>query len=122
VPSVVEFKEATNEHGLYALPEPLSGLSAGWHRSGAPAGAVVLGAADPAVLERVAEWVGARFPDAAARPAAAETCLYTNAPGQRFLLESHGRIVVGSACSGHGFKFAPLVGERLAALVAEALA
>jgi glycine/D-amino acid oxidase-like deaminating enzyme len=26
-------------------------------------------------------------------------------------------VVVGSACSGHGFKFAPWVGERLADLV-----
>jgi glycine/D-amino acid oxidase-like deaminating enzyme len=24
--------------------------------------------------------------------------------------------VIGSACSGHGFKFAPVVGERLAEL------
>jgi len=32
------------------------------------------------------------------------------------VLARHGRIVVGSACSGHGFKFAPVVGERLAAL------
>jgi sarcosine oxidase len=122
VPSVVEFKDATYEHGLYALPDPQYGLKAGWHRSGAPAEPDDDGAPDPAVLERVAEWVGARFPGAGARPAAAETCLYTNAPGERFLLERHGRIVVGSACSGHGFKFAPLVGERLAALVAEALA
>ena len=28
-----------------------------------------------------------------------------------FVLERHGRIVVGSACSGHGFKFAPAVGQ-----------
>ena len=39
----------------------------------------------------------------------------------RFFLERHGRIVVGSPCSGHGFKFAPAVGERLAALATEAL-
>jgi glycine/D-amino acid oxidase-like deaminating enzyme len=25
-------------------------------------------------------------------------------------------LVVGSPCSGHGFKFAPLIGERLAEL------
>jgi glycine/D-amino acid oxidase-like deaminating enzyme len=28
--------------------------------------------------------------------------------------------VVGSPCSGHGFKFAPAIGERLAALAVEA--
>jgi glycine/D-amino acid oxidase-like deaminating enzyme len=26
------------------------------------------------------------------------------------------RLVVGSACSGHGFKFTPLIGQRLADL------
>ena len=50
-----------------------------------------------------------------------ETCLYTNLPDDRFTCERRGRIVVGSACSGHGFKFAPAIGKRLAALAVEAL-
>ena len=50
-----------------------------------------------------------------------ETCLYTRRANDEFLLERRGRIVVGSPCSGHGFKFAPLIGQRLAALAAEAL-
>ena len=40
--------------------------------------------------------------------------MYTNTSDERFILERHDRVVVGSACSGHGFKFAPLIGERLA--------
>ena len=47
---------------------------------------------------------------------ASETCLYTNTADERFVLERQGRVVVGSACSGHGFKFAPIVGRTLAAL------
>jgi sarcosine oxidase len=35
---------------------------------------------------------------------------------ESFILERRGRVVVGSACSGHGFKFAPAIGARLAAL------
>ena len=50
-----------------------------------------------------------------------ETCLYTRRANDEFLLERKGRIVVGSPCSGHGFKFAPLFGKRLAALALEAL-
>ena len=49
-----------------------------------------------------------------------ETCLYTNTADEEFVLERRGRIVVGSACSGHGFKFAPIVGRTLAALAREA--
>ncbi len=45
-----------------------------------------------------------------------DTCFYTSTADERFILERRGRIVVGSACSGHGFKFAPVIGERLAAL------
>lgn len=50
----------------------------------------------------------------------AETCLYTNTPDEHFILgplPGHPRVVVGSACSGHGFKFGPLVGRILAGLV-----
>jgi sarcosine oxidase len=46
--------------------------------------------------------------------------MYTTTPDQTFILERRGRVVVGSPCSGHGFKFAPAVGERLASLAEEA--
>jgi sarcosine oxidase len=49
-------------------------------------------------------------------PVAADSCLYTDTEDESFVLERRGRIVVGSACSGHGFKFAPAIGRRLAAL------
>ena len=49
-----------------------------------------------------------------------ETCLYTNFEDDQFVCERRGRIVLGSPCSGHGFKFAPVVGRTLAALALEA--
>ena len=50
-----------------------------------------------------------------------ETCLYTIRENDEFLLERRGRVVVGSPCSGHGFKFAPLIGRQLALLALEVL-
>ena len=50
-------------------------------------------------------------------PMAGTTCLYTTTPDERFLVDRRGPIVVGSACSGHGFKFVPLIGRVLADLV-----
>ena len=50
----------------------------------------------------------------------AETCLYTNTPDEHFVigpLPGHANVVVGSICSGHGFKFGPLMGRILADLV-----
>jgi sarcosine oxidase len=40
-------------------------------------------------------------------------------PDEDFVLDRRDRLVVGSACSGHGFKFGPLLGELLADLVTE---
>jgi sarcosine oxidase len=48
------------------------------------------------------------------------TCLYTNTPDEHFafgFLPGRKDVVVGSPCSGHGFKFASVVGEILADLV-----
>jgi sarcosine oxidase len=52
----------------------------------------------------------------------AETCLYTNTPDERFIigaLPGHPHLIVGSVCSGHGFKFGPLMGRLLAGLALE---
>ncbi len=68
---------------------------------------------DPERLDRLAGWAAKRFlPLVEARPP--ETCLYTNTPDGEFVLDRLGPIVVGSPCSGHGFKFAPLIGKILA--------
>src|SRR5207245_1159817 len=42
--------------------------------------------------------------------------LDTNVGDESFGCGRRGRYVIGSACSGHGFKFAPAVGELLAGL------
>lgn len=47
---------------------------------------------------------------------AAQTCLYTMTPDGDFIIDSAGPIVIASPCSGHGFKFAPVVGEIVADL------
>ncbi len=44
-------------------------------------------------------------------------CRYANAPDQRFILRAHGAAWVLTGCSGHGFKFGPLMGEKLAEAV-----
>ena len=54
------------------------------------------------------------------RSSSAKTCLYTMAPDGDFVIDrlpGRERIVVASPCSGHGFKFAPAIGQALAELV-----
>ena len=50
----------------------------------------------------------------------ATTCLFTNTPDHDFIIDFHPdyrRVLISSACSGHGFKFASVVGEIQADLV-----
>ena len=103
-------------HPLYALPSPGQGLKAGAHHTGPDAEPGDTGDVSEETVGRLSRWVGERFVTADPSPHRVETCMYTNTTDERFILERHGPIVVGSACSGHGFKFAPLIGKRLADL------
>ena len=118
VPSVIE-PNGGSAHG-YALAAPGIGMKAGLHQSGPKVDPNEPGGPDAEIAARTVAWVERRF--RVVGPAVrVETCLYTRRQNDEFLLERQGRIVVGSPCSGHGFKFAPLIGKRLAALALEAL-
>jgi sarcosine oxidase len=61
-------------------------------------------------------YIATRLPDVSPRCARSATCLYTVAPGARFVIDhtdDAGRVWFASACSGHGFKHSPAVGEAL---------
>src|SRR5205085_3242599 len=68
---------------------------------------------DRASIDRVTAWVAERFRDGGTNPST-ETCLYTNTPDEDFVIDRIGPVVISSACSGHGFKFTPLIGKLLA--------
>jgi sarcosine oxidase len=73
-------------------------------------------AADEALIRAA---VADYLPGANGRMIAAKTCLYTMTPDGDFLIDrlpGAPHVVVASPCSGHGFKFAPVVGEVLADL------
>jgi hypothetical protein len=91
------------------------------------------------VREHVAPFISRHMPgvDVASGPVLVESCMcvacpaalrvlpadcrrqrYTMTPDHEFVLDAlpNGRVFVCSACSGHGFKFAPLVGAVMADL------
>jgi sarcosine oxidase len=113
IPSVIDRLDGE----FFALNAPGVGVKAGLHKGGKPTDPNLPGEPDEEIVARVADWVARRMPNVDATPLRAETCIYTMTEDEDFVLERHGRYVVGSACSGHGFKFAPAVGEQLAALV-----
>lgn len=68
--------------------------------------------AEATVVRYVEHW----FPGLDPTPVHVAECLYTTTPDESFVLERRGNVVIGSPCSGHGFKFTPLIGRRLADL------
>jgi len=60
------------------------------------------------------------LPSAFARVTQLKTCLYTMTPDEHFVIDRHPEwqnLVFAAGFSGHGFKFAPVVGEALADMV-----
>lgn len=56
-------------------------------------------------------------PDANGPLRSATVCLYTNAPDDHFVLDTHPdhpAVFIASPCSGHGFKFSIAIGELIA--------
>jgi sarcosine oxidase len=113
VPSVIDYRNRET----YALTAGPGLVKVGVHRSGAAVDPDEQGGPDDAIVDFAADWASRTFRLAAPEPVSVETCLYTNTADTRFVLERHGPVVVCSACSGHGFKFAPAIGSRVAALV-----
>jgi sarcosine oxidase len=63
--------------------------------------------------------IAEHIPAADGPPVAAKTCLYTMTPDHDFIIDrlpDAPNVIVASPCSGHGFKFAPVIGEILADL------
>ncbi len=74
----------------------------------------------PAEEEEMRQLLADRIPAAAGPHVQSKVCLYTLTPDEHFVIDhlpgGDNRVVVASACSGHGFKFTPVVGEILADL------
>jgi len=80
----------------------------------------VIGDADAV---RLIELLPQAMPTLAGKRLEGKACMYTSVPGDDFVLGFHpgayGRVVLAVGFSGHGFKFAPVVGEIAADLVVD---
>ena len=74
------------------------------------------GVIDPANRRRVIDYVEKYLPGLTPEPYAETTCLFTNTPNEDFILDRADGITILSPCSGHGAKFAPLIGQLAADL------
>lgn len=110
-------------YGLPELPEVGAGVKVARHHLGETTTA---DGVNRTVSEReIAEmtsWVDEYLPDLENGWRRATVCLYTNTPDNHFLIDRHpefGQVWIVSPCSGHGFKFASVIGELVADLIIE---
>lgn len=118
--------------GFYGFPEIAgAGVKIAYHEKGDPLPEFPVRIAPPSeadlapLVRDIARFVpGLLDPD---RPwldqmLAARTCLYTVTPDGHFIVDRHPhyeQVLFGAGFSGHGFKFAPVMGEVLADLALE---
>ncbi len=110
-------------HYFYGIPDVGEGVKVARHHEGA--------AVDPDFVDRnvgeadsapVEEFVAKHLPSLKGPPVASDVCLYANTPDRNFVVDFHPEekgIVLVSACSGHGFKFASVIGEVVSDLAVE---
>jgi sarcosine oxidase len=110
--------ETPDRRLLYGLPDQGLGLKLAEHHRGEVVALETMVREVSAEEGRAfrafaAPWVA----ELAEEPAEASVCFYTNTPDGHFLIDRHPRwpaVYLLSACSGHGFKFAPALGELVA--------
>lgn len=113
--------EYERERLLYGVPDLGRGLKAALHHQGAPSAPDrAKRQVEPEEAEAIRSLLQKLAPSAAGSLRHACVCLYTNAPDHHFLIDFHPhspRVLILSPCSGHGFKFCPVIGELAADLI-----
>ncbi|MEX1223161.1 MAG: FAD-dependent oxidoreductase, partial [Pirellulales bacterium] len=78
--------------------------------------------ATPGEIAAVERFIGQSLPQVSLRRNRTEVCHYTMSPDHHFLVDRHPRhsnVAFAAGLSGHGFKFATVLGEALVDLACE---
>lgn len=104
---------------FYGTPDVGSGLKVGKHHGGVifPEPNVVKREITKDDEQSIRSFLERRIPIANGSVASSTTCIYTNTPDGNFIVDTHpehSNVRFVSACSGHGFKFASIIGKIVA--------
>ena len=108
-------------YGFPALGTSADGVKAAFFRRSTPAVPDALNreVADEEVVPLL-DFLAHRIPALGPEVCRAVPCMYTTTPDEHFVLgypRGEEKVVICSPCSGHGFKFVPVIGEVVADLV-----
>jgi sarcosine oxidase len=103
-----------NEVGVYGMAAPQGLYKLGLHAVGGATGPDDVREPDEKDAAALREQAALLLPKHNPKPVRMARCLYTVTPDENFLITqsaAHERVLLFSACSGHGFKYAPVLGE-----------
>lgn len=110
-------------YGMPTIPSGIAGLKLAFHEPRETCTpATIQRTVRAEEIQSISKIARAYLPDLALRHIAAKTCMYTTTPDEHFVLGPHPdmpSVILACGFSGHGFKFAPVVGEILADLAME---
>ena len=115
--------DGAHPYGMPALDGPEGGIKVAIHHGGADRFCTaerVKREISEAEIIAAQTLIASRLPAVRGRCLRAVTCLYTSLPDEHFLIDrhpAHPEVLIVSPCSGHGFKFCPVIGEIVADLV-----
>lgn len=117
----VSIWELDNGSQFYTMPDLGDGVKVGVHHGGQE---TTLDSVDRRISETedalIYDLLRRFVPFAKGHPLDRAVCIYTNTPDRHFVVDRHPSdpdILILSPCSGHGFKFASVLGEIAADLV-----
>jgi sarcosine oxidase len=105
-------------YGFPAMNGPHNGIKVATetYESTVDPDAVPREVSDASIAGMHADYIAPRFPDVSRRCLRTATCLYTVTPDGKFVIDyadANDHVIFASACSGHGFKHSPAIGEAL---------
>lgn len=109
---------------LYGFPDFGDGVKVAWHGFGDLTDAQQLDREidEPRDIDPLVGAMNNWMPGAVAKFLAAKVCMYSLTPDEHFIVDrhpNHENLIVCGGFSGHGFKFAPVIGEIAADLALE---
>lgn len=105
---------ADNGVGVFGMPAPRGHYKIGLHAVGGAADPDNVREPDEADAGLLSKHAAVLLPKHNPQPVRMQRCLYTVTPDENFMItpsKAHDRVLLFAACSGHGFKYAPIFGE-----------
>ncbi len=114
-------RQYAHDRFFYGFPDLGDGVKVAFHHQGGRVDPDTMSQeVAPNEIEEMRHVLSEYLPDANGELRSTAVCMYTNTPDEHFLLDyhpEHPQVIVASPCSGHGFKFSPVIGESITGMI-----